>query len=70
VNTIDEGHLMAGEAITVGKWEVGFSSDKTFLRFPFTDRPALILAISHDQAVALARAILDQNAPSTIRKLS
>lgn len=59
-------------ALRVGKWTVGFSNNAnlTIMKFEFIDHPSVILAISHDQASALARGILEQNKPSEIHRIS
>ena len=50
------------QAIIAGKWSVGFSksSGQTLLMFEFSDREPVNLALSQDQAVALANAVLAQ----------
>jgi hypothetical protein len=58
-------------AIRVGKWEVGFAEPgQTLIRFSFTDRDPLIFAMPHDQAMAMAAAIIDQNSPATSRPIN
>ena len=50
------------QAVVVGKWAVGFnkSRDMTLLQFEFTDRPAINLALSRQDADQIAKAMLEQ----------
>lgn len=51
------------EAILAGGWTVGFTAENggmCLLKFDFTDRPAITLAIPHDEAEQIAKAILEQ----------
>lgn len=51
------------EAVFVGRWTVGYSPQDDglcLLKFDFTDRPSITLAIPHDQAEQIAEAILEQ----------
>lgn len=51
------------EAIITGRWTVGYAAENggiCLIKFDFTDRPAITLAIPHDQAEQIARAILEQ----------
>jgi len=50
------------QAIITGKWTVGYSHNPegfTLLRFDFTDREAIILAIPPEAADGIAKAILE-----------
>jgi len=57
-------------AILVGKWEVARVGRHALIRFPFSDRPSIVLALPHDQAVAFAEAILQPIAPSKSRRIN
>ena len=62
------------QAILVGKWVIGYdhASKHTVVRIEFSDRPPLHLAFAPENAVDLAKAILDQqqNPPPKSDRLS
>lgn len=56
----------------VGSWSVGFSAihNQTIIKFDIQGEASVVFAMPHEQAIAMARAILDQDQPSESHSIS
>ena len=62
------------QVLETEKWSLGYdrNSHGSVLKFDFSDRDPVLLFVQHENALAIARAILDQyeNPPTNPNRLS